>query len=145
MTPKTKAIGILPDSSVWIDHLNFINNSKQVDILRHLLKDSAPLWTCPPVYQEVLQGISNQKVFEQTRKQFCQYRHGKIGIMQASDFAIEIFRTLRKHGLTIRKPNDCLIAAYALLNDLALLHRDRDFDPIEEYFGLKVIHCQRQD
>ncbi|MDR0909492.1 MAG: hypothetical protein LBM77_06965 [Spirochaetaceae bacterium] len=51
----------------------------------------------------------------------------------------EIFRSLRTKGITIRKPNDCLIAAYCILNDLALLHHDRDFDPIEKHFGLQVV------
>jgi predicted nucleic acid-binding protein len=35
--------------------------------------------------------------------------------------------------------NDCLIAAYCILNNLALLHHDRDFDPIEKHFGLVVV------
>jgi predicted nucleic acid-binding protein len=52
--------------------------------------------------------------------------------------AAEIYRTLRRRGITIRKTIDCMIAAVALENDIPLLHRDRDFDPIKKYCGLKI-------
>ena len=47
-----------------------------------------------------------------------------------------IYRTLRKEGITIRKPIDCMIAAVALHNNIPLLHNDKDFYPIETKFGL---------
>jgi predicted nucleic acid-binding protein len=51
----------------------------------------------------------------------------------------EIYRSLRKKGITIRKTVDCMIASVALENDIALLDNDKDFDPIEHHFGLKRI------
>ena len=36
-------------------------------------------------------------------------------------------RAARRKGLTIRKPNDCLIAALALEHAALLVHNDRDF------------------
>ena len=51
----------------------------------------------------------------------------------------EIYRNLRRKGITIRKPMDCTIASVALENDIPLLHNDRDFIPIEEHFGLKCL------
>jgi predicted nucleic acid-binding protein len=62
-----------------------------------------------------------------------------VSINQATDQAIAIYRSLRKRGITIRKPNDCLIAAYALLSDMAVLHNAHDFDPMEQHLGLKVV------
>jgi predicted nucleic acid-binding protein len=134
-------IDILPDTTAWIDYYNPRADTPAKQKLVALLSRGERIWTCPPVYQEVLQGISisDEKAFAITKKQLQKCRRGSTGIIQAADKAIEIYRTLRKLGITIRKPNDCLIAAYAILSDLAVLHNDRDFDPIEKYFGLKVL------
>jgi predicted nucleic acid-binding protein len=43
--------------------------------------------------------------------------------------AANIYRYLRKKGITIRKSNDCIIAAVAIQADIPLLHSDRDFFP----------------
>jgi len=45
----------------------------------------------------------------------------------------------RYKGITIRKPFDCMIASVAIENDIALLHNDKDFQPIEKRCGLKVL------
>jgi predicted nucleic acid-binding protein len=134
-------IDILPDTTAWIDYYNPASDTPAKRTLFSLLKRGERIWTCPPVYQEVLQGISMSdiKAFSIIKKQLKKCRRGNIGSIQAADKAIEIYRTLRKGGITIRKPNDCLIAAYAILGDLVVLHNDRDFDPMEQHFGLKVV------
>jgi predicted nucleic acid-binding protein len=53
--------------------------------------------------------------------------------------AAELFRSLRRKGITIRKPIDCMIASVSIEHDIALLHNDRDFDPIETHCGLNVV------
>ena len=54
--------------------------------------------------------------------------------------AAQNFRKLRKHGITIRKTIDVLIATYCIEYGFELLHNDRDFDPMEELLGLQVRH-----
>jgi predicted nucleic acid-binding protein len=132
--------GILPDTSVWVDFFNPRASNPQKTQMRILFDSKYQLFICPTVYQEVLQGIglSETKRFTQTRKQLLKCRRGSTGTMQAANKAIEIYRNLRQLGVTIRKSNDCLIAAYCILNNLALLHHDRDFDPIEQHCGLVV-------
>jgi len=53
--------------------------------------------------------------------------------------AAAIYRRLRSEGITIRKTNDCIIAATALEHGCALLHNDRDFVPIASHFPLELI------
>ena len=53
--------------------------------------------------------------------------------------AADMYRSLRRRGITIRKSVDCMIAAVAIEHDLPLLHNDRDFDPMEAHCGLKVV------
>ena len=53
--------------------------------------------------------------------------------------AATLYRTCRQQGLTIRKPNDCLIAHYCLSYDLSLLTVDTDFDYIARVFPLQIV------
>jgi predicted nucleic acid-binding protein len=41
-------------------------------------------------------------------------------------------------GETVRKVDDCLIAAVAIRNDVAVLHDDRDFDVLARHTTLRV-------
>jgi len=58
--------------------------------------------------------------------------------MTVTDCAIDLYRSLRKKGITVRKPYDCLIASYAILEDLFLLHNDSDFKQMENNCKLKI-------
>ena len=42
--------------------------------------------------------------------------------------AAELYRSARRAGITPRSGVDCLIATCGIRNNLAVLHRDRDFD-----------------
>jgi hypothetical protein len=48
------------------------------------------------------------------------------------------YRALRAAGVTVRKTVDVLIGTFCIVSGLPLLHRDRDFDPIEAHLGLRV-------
>jgi predicted nucleic acid-binding protein len=43
------------------------------------------------------------------------------------EVAAQLHRRARAAGITVRKPNDCLIAALALEHGALLVHNDRDF------------------
>jgi predicted nucleic acid-binding protein len=62
-----------------------------------------------------------------------------IDIMEATNEAVDIYRTLRKKGITIRKSIDCLIASYAIIGEMYLLHKDTDFTAIAKEFKLKIL------
>ena len=53
--------------------------------------------------------------------------------------AVDIYRKLRKKGITIRKSIDCIIAATVLEHHGRLLHNDNDFTLIAKHFPLKVV------
>ena len=50
--------------------------------------------------------------------------------------AAELYRTLRKKGIAVRKPNDCQIAYLAVYYGFPLLHKDRDFKHIAQHTNL---------
>ena len=50
--------------------------------------------------------------------------------LELFEHAASIYRMARAAGHTIRSMNDCLIAACAIRNGVAVIHNDRDFGKI---------------
>lgn len=128
---------ILVDTTVWIDFLNN-NSTTQVVKLEHSIKNNEDICICGVILTEILQGIRAKNQYLKTKS----YLENLIFLpMSYSTFikSADIFRYLRKRGITIRKPIDCMIAAVSVENNVPLLHNDRDFDHIEIYKGFKTI------
>jgi predicted nucleic acid-binding protein len=130
---------VLVDTSVWIDFFNENMASPTSEMLRKLIEGNEVVYLCPPIYQEILQGIRNDSTFENVKNILQNFNMLHFDIMNVTDLAIDIYRKLRKTGITIRKSNDCLIASYALLGDLYLLHTDRDFEEMTKGISLKTL------
>jgi hypothetical protein len=126
----------LVDTSVWIDFFNPKNNSPRKQELETLINRNAKIFICPVIYQEILQGIRDDRDFRKTKYFISALNMVKTNQMTAIDHAVNMYRILRKNGVTIRKPQDCLIASYAIIENLTLLHNDRDFDSISTMFAL---------
>jgi predicted nucleic acid-binding protein len=58
--------------------------------------------------------------------------------VEAAIGAAELYRSLRKKGLTIRKSNGWMIAYYAIEFSIKLVHSDSDFDLIGKHSRLKT-------
>lgn len=128
---------ILVDTSVWIDFFAG-RDLPHVAVLEKSIIDSEDLALCGIILTEILQGIAD----DTTHRRVQDYLSPLIMLpMPETVFvrAAKIYRTLRKKGITIRKSNDCIIAATALEHHCRLLHNDRDFTPIAEHFPLKVV------
>ena len=128
---------ILVDTTVWIDFFA-ARPTSQVSALEQRISEGDDLCTCGMVLAEVLQGIRDDRLYRKTKLLFG---HLLYLPMDQSGFVMSanIYRTLRRRGITIRKSLDCMIASVALIHDVPLLHNDRDFDPIAEHHDLKVI------
>ncbi len=128
---------VLIDTTVWIDFFAG-KQVPHVTVLERLIKNRADICICGIILTEVLQGIREKREFRKTKELF----NAMIFLpMPYSIFlgAAEIYRTLRRKGITIRSSVDCMIASVAIENDIMLLHNDRDFIPIEKHLGLKVL------
>ena len=126
---------VLVDTTVWIDFFSGIS-CPHVKTLENLITNREDICICGIILTEVLQGIRKDSEFRQTRDLFADLIFLP---MQYSSFlrSSEIYRELRKKGITIRKSMDCMIASIAIENEIPLLHNDKDFLPIEKSFGLK--------
>ncbi len=120
---------LLIDTSVWIDFFKG-TETDNVKKFSYYLENDFPVFTCPIIIQEVLQGIKNDKVYRQVRDHLFALNVLNDDAIEVALGAAEIFRNLRAKGFTIRKSNDCLIAWYAKKFSLKILHNDRDFDTI---------------
>ncbi|MCY7351553.1 MAG: PIN domain-containing protein [Cytophagaceae bacterium] len=127
---------VLFDTTVWIDYLKGVVRP-QTDLLNQYITHDEPVFVCPTVVQEILQGIRSDEQFQQVRQSLLGFPCLLIPGLDAALAAAELYRDLRKKGITIRKANDCLIAAYALHFDMAVCHNDSDFSMLALHIGLK--------
>ena len=131
-------MSVIVDSSVWIDGFNPKIKTPEKELLKQLINDDYPIFLCPVIYQEVLQGIREEKTFEQIKFILQQYRMINIDLMYVTNYAVDLYRYLRKKGITIRKSIDCLIASYAIITNTRILHNDSDFSQIAKGSKLKI-------
>lgn len=123
------------DTSVWIDFSRKQANPNSL-LLKQYLENDGIIFICPTIYQEILQGSKNPEK--------------KINLLDSLNFlhldpyfaaneAATLYQKLRNKGITIRKPNDCLIAFFAIHFNLKIAHNDIDFDNIAKGSSL-IIH-----
>lgn len=122
---------IIVDTSVWIEFFKG-SKSEPVETLSNYIESNDPVYLCPTIIQEILQGIVSDKRFLQVKEYLLAFNILIDDPIMMSVEAAQLYRSLRKKGITIRKSNDCLIAQYAIKHSLDVLHLDRDFDMIFE-------------
>ena len=125
------------DTSVWID---FLRNRKtpESDLLTKYLEQNDPALLMPTIIQEVLQGIRDDGQYRHIKDIFSYFTVLQLPPLQAAIGAADLYRSLRKKGMTVRKSNDCMIAYYALEFNIPLVHRDSDFELISKHSRLKT-------
>jgi predicted nucleic acid-binding protein len=129
---------ILFDTSIWIDHFNRSDSSKSNHLSWYLQRYSQKIAVNATIIQEVLQGAKNDNLFDIYEDVLLSVKCLEFDPVEAAIEAAKLYRSLRKKGVTIRKPNDCLIAIYAIHFDVELCHNDSDFDLIVAHSVLKI-------
>jgi|SRR5882724_347128 len=129
---------VVVDTTVWIDY--FAGTSNPETEWLYLQMGQQPLALTDLILGEILQGLRDRATFVRVRNKLRSYIvFDGCGVEVALETAYN-FRKLRQQGITVRRTIDCLIATFCLRNGHSLLHRDRDFDPFEQVFGLSVVH-----
>lgn len=114
---------ILVDTSVWIDVFRARN---PLDL--SALVDFDEVVTCLPIVQEVLQGFGEERGYRVARQSMLALPIVESPLSESLVLeAVDLYRSARRTGRTVRSSVDCLIAACALRHDLEVLHRDRDY------------------
>jgi predicted nucleic acid-binding protein len=126
---------ILVDSSVWIDHLNDVATDP-VRRLRALIP-ARPLLIGDLILCEVLQGLRTEAEARLVERALRRFEAVSLLDPELAVKAAANYRFLRRKGITIRKTVDLVIATFCIERGHALLHDDRDFEPIERFLGLR--------
>ncbi len=130
---------MLFDTSIWIDYLKDVRSDEtgllDIELGRYKNIEAE---ICPPVFQEILQGIRAEAGYESIKDLLLTVNFLRLDGYFAAEGGAKIYWDLRKKGITIRKPNDCIIAFYAIHFNLKLVHSDSDFDKIAKHTALKV-------
>lgn len=124
---------VLVDSSVWIEVFR-----KPAGVRLEAVVDMDEVVTCLPVLQEVLQGFRDPRAFSLAREALLAFPTVESPLRAEVVLqAVDLYRSARRTGLTVRSSVDCLIAACALRHGLSVLHRDRDYDLLARVSNLE--------
>ena len=127
---------VLVDTSVIIDFI-FGTITTQTTYLEHLIEKGELICTCGVILAEVLQGCKTEKLYKQYSEAMSDLIY--IGSTKTTHVkAAEIYRDLRKKGITPRGTIDCIIAATCIEHELLLLHNDKDYISIAKHTSLKL-------
>ena len=128
---------ILVDSSVWINYFNGID-TWQTELLDRFLTE-VPIVMGDLILTEVLQGFRDDQDFEQARNSLSILPFKQMGGYKIAIKSAQNYRTLRKSGITVRKTIDIIIGTFCILENLSLLHDDKDFEPMTKLLSLRSV------
>ncbi len=128
---------ILVDSSVWIDLLNNIV-TEPVARLRALIPTN-PILVGDLILCEVLQGLRTEAQAKLVERSLARFEAVSLLDPDLAIKAAANYRFLRRQGITVRRTIDLIIGTFCVERGHALLHDDRDFEPMERLLGLSTV------
>jgi predicted nucleic acid-binding protein len=126
------------DSSVWIDFFKGERNAASDALEAWLIQGDAPVLVPDLILFEVLRGFRTEREVLDARRLLEPLGLEPLGGHEPALRAADRYRQLRRAGYTVRSSVDALLASWCIDHDHILLHRDRDFAPYVERFGLRV-------
>lgn len=128
---------IVADTSAWIDYFRGVA-APHTDALDRALSESR-IVIGDLIMAELLQGFSGEREFQIAKQLMDGLEYRDLVGREMAIAAAQNYRTSRRKGVTVRKTIDVLIATFCIENGFDLIHNDRDFDPMEELLGLRVV------
>jgi len=129
---------VIVDTTVWIDYFRGMSNP-ETEWLDDAL-DQQRLGVTDLIFCEVLQGVRDDRMAVVVERRLLRLHVFASGSVELASDAARNYRLLRSRGHTVRKTIDCVIATFCIREQHTLLHRDRDFDPFEQFLRLGVVH-----
>ena len=128
---------IVVDSSVWIDYFNGADTRETT--LLHGILGTEPVVIGDLVLAEVLQGFRRDSDFHRARTALETLIFEPMVGRAIALASARNYRALRAAGVTVRKTMDVLIATFCIEKGHALLHANRDFEPMKRHLGLRTL------
>lgn len=127
---------IVVDSSVWIDSIrgtagDHVRKLSEIHPNSILIGDLVLL--------EILQGARDEAHAARLLRNLQEFPI--VGMLDSGLAPIvgRNFRTLRGLGITVRKTTDLIIGTFCIENEYDLLQNDRDYLPMAQHLGLRLI------
>lgn len=128
---------IVVDSSVWIA---LLRREASPQVAKLTAAETIPdILVGDIILTEVLQGARDDRHAAATETRMSVFPVVPLLGPALAPRAAANYRLLRRHGVTIRKTVDVIIATYCIEHGHLLLHQDRDFDPMVEHCGLRTL------
>ena len=124
------------DSNTWADFFNGAS-TPHVERLDRALEEEDDLAVLPIILTEVLQGFRSDSGFRRARRVLVALPVIEPTI-DCHVRAANLFRSLRRKGVTVRGAVDCIIAQACLDFDAELLSPDADFRRIARHTALRL-------
>jgi predicted nucleic acid-binding protein len=128
---------ILADSSAWVEVLRRTGSATARAMRRHL--DADDVATTDVVIAEVLAGTTSADRLAAWRRALDASVYLAQQPYVDAVAAADLYRRCRRAGESPRQLTDCLVAAVAIRNNVAVLHRDRDYEVLARHTDLEVI------
>ena len=128
---------ILVDSSVWIAVLKGQATPAAAKLEAAAARE--PLLVGDLILLEVLQGARDEAQAAKIERSLREYTIVPLLSADLAPRAARNYRRLRELGVTVRKTADIIIGTFCIEHGHALLHEDRDFDPMQKHLGLEVV------
>lgn len=130
---------LIYDTSVWVEYLRATGSRSHLHLRDHLDADR-PVLVPEIVRMELLQHPTDELGLLRRTRLLDSFPLLALEPVIDTDRAAAIQRECRSRGKSVRNLLDCLIAAIALRQDLAVAHRDRDFELIAQVAGLQTVN-----
>ncbi len=128
---------MIVDTSVWIEFFNTSTSNASRWLAGRIAADS-PVFVPEVVMMELLIGTTDETKAARTLRSLQHFGIEPLAPIRDAENAAAIHRQCRRNGETVRSMIDCLVAAMALRLDVAVAHRDRDFETIAVHCGLRT-------
>jgi predicted nucleic acid-binding protein len=128
---------IVVDTTVWIDFFNG-RNEPHVAHLAALIDDDAGIALTDVTLAEVLQGIRDESQVRLVDQRLCAFDVLRLESLDDFRRAAHLYRTARRHGVSVRRTLDCLIASLCVREQLPIMHNDADFDRLAQHSELMI-------
>lgn len=124
----------LVDTSVWIELLRDRSGARRYAF--HAVVGDQPVALARPIEHELLAGCRDEREWRLLASYLDEQLYLPIEEHTWRE-AARIYFDLRRRGLTVSGPVDCVLAQLALDHDAVLVHRDGDYAAIAEVRPLR--------
>jgi predicted nucleic acid-binding protein len=134
---RARAVTVLVDTSALVEFLRATGSAAATRV-RALADLSDQLAVTDVVAMEILAGARDERHLAQLEEFLAGFAYLQTRCPDDFEVAATLYRTCRRQGRTIRQLTDCLVAATAIRNGVALLHADGDFELLARHTALQI-------